>query len=168
METTDKPVASTTGGGVSEPHENPVTTNATQEDHLSDFSDVSSQHNDNERVLAKRKTREGEEVKGQEITSHLESEELLPHLDDDLSYEKDLRDTKFIMKNGCCRECMKAFSKTGKVSTLPIHLSRAVCAKSQDCSGGPHSLRMGASTVGARAATRLTLDVTSGRRLRTS
>ena len=22
---------------------------------------------------------------------------------------------KFIMKNGCCRECMKAFSKTGKV-----------------------------------------------------
>ena len=30
--------------------------------------------------------------------------------------EKDLRDTNFIMKNGCCRECMKAFSKTGKVS----------------------------------------------------
>ena len=29
--------------------------------------------------------------------------------------EKDLRDTNFIMKNGCCRECMKAFSKTGKV-----------------------------------------------------
>jgi hypothetical protein len=22
----------------------------------------------------------------------------------------------FIMKNGCCRECMKAFSKNGKVS----------------------------------------------------
>ena len=41
--------------------------------------------------------------------------ELLPHVDDDLSYEKDLRDTKFIMKNGCCREFMKAFSKTGKV-----------------------------------------------------
>ena len=25
-------------------------------------------------------------------------------------------DSKFIMKNGCCRECLKAFSKTGKVS----------------------------------------------------
>ena len=23
---------------------------------------------------------------------------------------------KFIMKNGCCRECMRAFSKSGKVS----------------------------------------------------
>ena len=164
METTDKP-ASTPAG---EPHENPVTTNATQEDHLSDFSDVSSQHNDNERVLAKRKTREGEEAKGQEITSHLESEELLPHLDDDLSYEKDLRDTKFIMKNGCCRECMKAFSKTGKVSVIPAQYSRAVCAKCPDCNVGPPSLRMGASTAGAKAATQLTLEGTNGRRLRTS
>lgn len=155
METPDKP-ALTTGGGASEPHENPDSTNANQEDHLSDFSDVSSQNIDTGRVLAKRKSREGEEAKGQEITSHLESEELLPHLDDDLSYEKDLRDTKFIMKNGCCRECMKAFSKTGKVSTPPIHFSRAVYAKCPGCSEGPHSLRMGASTAGARAATRLT------------
>jgi hypothetical protein len=113
--TTDKPAAAT------EPPENRVTPVANQEDHLSDFSDVSSLPNDGERVLAKRKTREGEEAKGQEITSHLESEELLPHLDDDLSYEKDLRDTKFIMKNGCCRECMKAFSKTGKVSKPRNH-----------------------------------------------
>ena len=81
---------------------------------MSDFSDDSSTQY-NEKVLAKRKTREGEEAKGQEVTSHLEPEELLPHLDDDLSYEKDLRDTKSRMKNGCCRECMKAFSKTGKV-----------------------------------------------------
>ena len=29
------------------------------------------------------------------------------------SYEG-LKAAKFIMKNGCCRECMKAFSKTGK------------------------------------------------------
>ena len=29
-------------------------------------------------------------------------------------YEGSLKMTKFIMKNGCCRECMKAFSKTGK------------------------------------------------------
>ena len=51
--------------------------------------------------------------------SHHFHEMGVPHedgIDDDLSYEKDLRDTKFIMKNGCCRECMKAFSKTGKVS----------------------------------------------------
>jgi hypothetical protein len=34
--------------------------------------------------------------------------------EDDLSYEGDLKLTKFIMKNGCCRECMKAFSKNGK------------------------------------------------------
>ena len=29
-----------------------------------------------------------------------------------------LKDNKFIMKNGCCRECMKAFSKSGKVSII--------------------------------------------------
>ena len=28
--------------------------------------------------------------------------------------EQDLNN--FVMKNGCCRECMRAFSKTGKVS----------------------------------------------------
>ena len=28
--------------------------------------------------------------------------------------------SNFIMKNGCCRECMKAFSKTGKVSLNTI------------------------------------------------
>ena len=27
-----------------------------------------------------------------------------------------MRTSTFIMKNGCCRECMKAFSKSGKVS----------------------------------------------------
>ena len=40
------------------------------------------------------------------------------HIDDDGdldSYEGTLKMTKFIMKNGCCRDCMKAFSKTGKV-----------------------------------------------------
>jgi len=33
------------------------------------------------------------------------------------SYNDNLSDNikmKFIMKNGCCRECMKAFSKSGK------------------------------------------------------
>ena len=35
--------------------------------------------------------------------------------DGDLAEEMKLTE-KFIMKNGCCRECMKAFSKTGKVS----------------------------------------------------
>ncbi|CDW84330.1 UNKNOWN [Stylonychia lemnae] len=30
-------------------------------------------------------------------------------------FEGGLKTAKFIMKNGCCRECMKAFSKTGKV-----------------------------------------------------
>lgn len=40
--------------------------------------------------------------------------------DEDLSYEGDLNRTKFIMKNGCCRECMKAFSKTGKVSAVAV------------------------------------------------
>jgi hypothetical protein len=70
--------------------------------------------------LGKRKSREShEEAKGQELVHGIvEHEELLPHVDDDLSYEKDLRDTKFIMKNGCCRECMKAFSKNGKVSII--------------------------------------------------
>ena len=30
--------------------------------------------------------------------------------------DSSLKNVKFIMKNGCCKECMKAFSKTGKVS----------------------------------------------------
>lgn len=34
------------------------------------------------------------------------------------SYDGSLKTAKFIMKNGCCRECMKAFSKTGKVSLI--------------------------------------------------
>jgi hypothetical protein len=35
-------------------------------------------------------------------------------LGDDI--EGTLKRTKIIMKNGCCRDCMKAFSKTGRVS----------------------------------------------------
>ena len=42
--------------------------------------------------------------------------------DADLAEEMKLSE-KFIMKNGCCRECMKAFSKTGKVSEKYTHIS---------------------------------------------
>lgn len=36
--------------------------------------------------------------------------------EDDVELGNNLKMTKFIMKNGCCRDCMKAFSKSGKVS----------------------------------------------------
>lgn len=38
--------------------------------------------------------------------------------------------TSFIMKNGCCRECMKAFSRTGKVSDISSrHFRACACGK---------------------------------------
>ena len=102
------------------------------------------------------------------IASGLEHEEMLPHVDDDLSYEKDLRDTKFIMKNGCCRECMKAFSKTGKVSHLVLTIDRAAYAKYHAFKEGPPSPRMDANIVHARAAIQLISDATSAKRSKTS
>lgn len=83
--------------------------------HSDDFSDSSHSQggkHDKDDILGKRKERD-------EIASVTEEEKGLPvHegsvVDDDLSYDGDLKMTKFIMKNGCCRECMKAFSKTGK------------------------------------------------------
>ena len=80
-------------------------------------------------MLKKRKKREGsdsEEYKDAEgrniigANAHGDREKDMHHQDvdgidiDDESYEGSLKMTKFIMKNGCCRECMKAFSKTGK------------------------------------------------------
>jgi hypothetical protein len=61
---------------------------------------------------------------------------------------------KFIMKNGCCRDCMKAFSKTGKVR-IPIFImfSRAAYAKSQDSKEEPLSQSMAANTVDVKDAT---------------
>ena len=38
----------------------------------------------------------------------------------DSSLPEELKLDKFVMKNGCCRECMKAFSKSGKVSDILI------------------------------------------------
>ncbi len=43
---------------------------------------------------------------------------------DDKKYKSDkIEDKQFIMKNGCCRECMRAFSKTGKscLCQVPKH-----------------------------------------------
>jgi hypothetical protein len=48
--------------------------------------------------------------------------------------DKDLRDTNFIMKNGCCRECMKAFSKTGKSCLCQVpRLQRRATLPSNGC-----------------------------------
>ena len=46
---------------------------------------------------------------------------------------------KFNLKNGCCRECMKAFSKNKKVSNgyERIIYLRVAYAKCQDFRGGP-------------------------------
>ncbi len=54
--------------------------------------------------------------------------------DDDESYEGALKLTKFIMKNGCCRECMKAFSKTGKSCLCQVpRLQRRATLPTQGC-----------------------------------
>ena len=37
-------------------------------------------------------------------------------IEEDADYGEE-KNEKFTLKNGCCRECMKAFSKSGKVST---------------------------------------------------
>ena len=50
---------------------------------------------------------DGEQVYGGELNEE----------GDEYESEKYERAEKFSLKNGCCRECMKAFSKTGKVST---------------------------------------------------
>ena len=77
---------------------------------------------------------------------------------------------KFIMKNGCCRDCMKAFSKNGKVRLFWIIkiCFRAVSVKSLDFRGEPLCQGKAASIAGARAATQSTLGVISVKRSRTS
>lgn len=93
---------------------------AKAEEHLSDFSDASE--GNNEGVLQKRKIRpfDGDDGRPEEVPGqHPDG----VSVDDDLlSYEGDLNQTKFIMKNGCCRECMKAFSKNGKVVLLLLFI----------------------------------------------
>lgn len=42
--------------------------------------------------------------------------------EDDVELGSNLKMAKFIMKNGCCRDCMKAFSKSGKVSIFCLRL----------------------------------------------
>lgn len=78
-----------------------------EEGHHSDAFSDSAQDDD-----IKRKERD--EIASVSVTEEEKGLQVL-HDDDDLSYDGDnLKLTKFIMKNGCCRECMKAFSKTGK------------------------------------------------------
>ena len=61
------------------------------------------------------------ETQPQASSEHVQPES--PTSDAEHSADIDEADpTKFVMKNGCCRECMRAFSKTGKVS-LPISLT---------------------------------------------
>ena len=61
------------------------------------------------------------------------------------------------MKNGCCKECMKAFSKTGKV-IYRTNNYRVVCARYRDCREEPHYQLMDASIVDVRGAILLTLE----------
>ena len=61
------------------------------------------------------------------------------------------------MKNGCCKECMKAFSKTGKV-IYRANIYRVVCARYRDCREERHYQQMDASIVGVRVAILLILE----------
>ena len=63
-------------------------------------------------------TVEWENVDG--VDCHTEYGKEVDEEDGDLAEEMKLTE-KFIMKNGCCRECMKAFSKTGKVSKILLY-----------------------------------------------
>ena len=67
------------------------------------------------------------------------------------------------MKNGCCRDCMKAFSKNGKVS-IDSRLTlvfRVVCARCQDCKDDPLCPRKGVNTAVVMDVIPLTLGKTS-------
>jgi len=69
-------------------------------------------------------------------------------------FEGGLKNVKFIMKNGCCRECMKAFSKTGKVRfTLCLYNYSLVYVKCLDFREGLLYQQMDASIAVVRAAT---------------
>lgn len=74
--------------------------------------------------------------------------------------------TKFIMKNGCCRECMKAFSKNGKVSIRDNDANSLVYAKCLDFREELRFQRTDASTADAKDATQLTFEETRDRRSR--
>ena len=79
-----------------------------------------------------------EPVEGLEA-EQVDRRELNEQLDFDYRVEKS---EKFTMKNGCCRECMKAFSKNGKVSERYSHMMyfRVVFAKFHDFKEEPHYL----------------------------
>lgn len=93
---------------------------------------------------------------------------------DDYEDEENLRETSELseltamarrrLKNGCCRECMKAFSKNGKVPPRPVSPHRAVSARSRGSSDGPLFPQRDASFAGAAAATLSISVATSGRR----
>jgi hypothetical protein len=81
--------------------------------------------------------------------------------------------TKFIMKNGCCRDCMKAFSKNGKVTLLTSNISlrflnliiySLACVKSRDFREGLPFQPMDASIADARVAIRSISEETRDRR----
>lgn len=69
-----------------------------QNEHLSDFSDFSSRQDSQEGS----QNGEKQDPEAGSVTGH----------------KHKMGEKEFTMKNGCCRECMKAFSKNGKVSLL--------------------------------------------------
>lgn len=86
------------------------------------------------------------------------------------NYDQSLKNVKFIMKNGCCRECMKAFSKTGKVS-ISISLFTKyshVCVKCPDFKEELLCLLMAANIADVKDVTQSISDVINAKRLRTN
>ena len=58
------------------------------------------------------------------------------------------------MKNGCCRDCMKAFSKNGKVRIHELLIYRVVYAKFLSLREDQHYLSKDVNTVVVRGVTR--------------
>ena len=72
------------------------------------------------------------------------------------SHSSDDESSEFIVKNGCCKDCMKAFSKHGKVSIQHfLYVIRVVYAKCLACKEDRvYHLLMAANSVVAMVATR--------------
>lgn len=89
-----------------------------EEDKPQPFPSIAAQNSDTTKTSPdKPHTRQGrEDSKDRSLTPYSSSDSAF-----DSSSNDDSRSNKnddFMMKNGCCRECMKAFSKNGKVSAV--------------------------------------------------
>jgi hypothetical protein len=68
------------------------------------------------------------------------------------------------MKNGCCRDCMKAFSKSNKVIIFTKTMYRVVYVKFLDCREEQRFQQMDANIVVVRVVTLLISEKTKDKK----